>query len=164
MSSSTHSHKAMTLAESNPTSATIAQGSVSVLAVAFLHDTFTLMFPFIFVAFVLILADLFFGIAAARKRKEQVRLSRAIRRTVNKIVEYACWIILAASLAVAFKTPALNWIFLALVIGNEMISIITNWLFVRGMKVSGLPEAFVKWLGKKASFDTSDIKIEKDEE
>ena len=83
----------------------------------------------------------------------------AIRRTTNKFVEYACWIILAASLAVAFKTPSLNWIFLALVIGNEMISIITNWLFVRGKKVSGLPEFFLKLLGDKAHMDTSDIKI-----
>ena len=149
----------MTLAESNSTSATVAQGSVSVLAVTFLHDTFTLMFPFIFVAIILIFVDLFFGIAAARKRNETVRLSRAIRRTTNKLVEYACWIILAASLAVAFKTPSLNWIFLALVVGNEMISIITNWLFVRGKKVSGLPEFFLKWLGDKTHTDTSSIKI-----
>ena len=149
----------MTFAESNSTSATVAQGSVSVLAVTFLHDTFTLMFPFIFVAVILIAVDLFFGIAAAHKRNEGVRLSRAIRRTTNKFVEYACWIILAASLAVAFKTPSLNWIFLALVIGNEMISIITNWLFVRGKKVSGLPEFFLKLLGDKAHMDTSGIKI-----
>lgn len=149
----------MTLAESNPTSATIAQGSVSVLAVTFLHDTFTLMFPFLFVALILIIADLFFGIAAAHKRGEIVRLSRAIRRTVNKVVEYACWIVLAASLAVAFQFPSLNWIFLALVVGNEMISIISNWLFLQGKKISGLPEFFLKWIGDKTNTDTSSIQI-----
>lgn len=150
----------MTFAESNTTSATVAQGSVSVLAVTFLRDTLVLMTPFIFIAVVLIAVDLVFGIAAARRRGETVRLSRAIRRTVNKIVEYACWIILAASLAVAFELNALNWILLAVVIGNELISIITNWLITRGKKISGLEKFFLKILGEKINADTSDITIE----
>lgn len=150
----------MTFAESNSTSATIAQGSVSVLALAFLHDTITLMIPFICIAVVLIIVDLIFGIAAAQRRGESVRVSRAIRRTVNKIVEYACWIILSASLAVAFAFDSLNWIILSIVIGNEMISIFSNWMLVHGKKVSGLQDFFLKLLGKKLDTDLSDIKIE----
>lgn len=150
----------MSFAESNSTSATIAQGSVSVLAVAFLHDTITLMVPFICIAIILIIVDLIFGIAAAQRRGESVRVSRAIRRTVNKIVEYACWVILAASLAVAFNFKSLNWIILSIVIGNEMISIFSNWMFVHGKKVSGLQDFFLKLLGKKLDTDLSDIKIE----
>lgn len=149
----------MTFAESNSTSATIAQGSVSVLALVFLHDTIILMIPFICIAVVLIIVDLIFGIAAAQRRGESVRVSRAIRRTVNKIVEYACWIILSASLAVAFAFDSLNWIILSIVIGNEMISIFGNWMLVRGKKVSGLQDFFLKLLGKKLDTDTSDIKI-----
>lgn len=150
----------MSFAESNSTSATIAQGSVSVLAVAFLHDTITLMVPFICIAIILIIVDLIFGIAASQRRGESVRVSRAIRRTVNKIVEYACWVILAASLAVAFNFKSLNWIILSIVIGNEMISIFSNWMFVHGKKVSGLQDFFLKLLGKKLDTDLSDIKIE----
>ncbi len=150
----------MSFAESNSTSATIAQGSVSVLAVAFLHDTITLMVPFICIAIILIIVDLIFGIAAAQRRGESVRVSRAIRRTVNKLVEYACWVILAASLAVAFNFKSLNWIILSIVIGNEMISIFSNWMFVHGKKVSGLQDFFLKLLGKKLDTDLSDIKIE----
>lgn len=150
----------MTFAESNSTSATIAQGSASVLALAFLHDTITLMIPFICIAVVLIIVDLIFGIAAAQRRGESVRVSRAIRRTVNKIVEYACWIILSASLAVAFAFDSLNWIILSIVIGNEMISIFSNWMLVHGKKVSGLQDFFLKLLGKKLDTDLSDIKIE----
>lgn len=118
------------------------------------------MTPFLIVALLLIIVDLVFGIAAARKRNEIVRFSRALRRTVNKLVEYACWVILAASLAVAFDYKPLNWILLAVVIGNEMISILTNWLFVHGKKVTGLQEFFLRLLGKKLDADTSGIHIE----
>lgn len=118
------------------------------------------MTPFLIVALLLIIVDLVFGIAAARKRNEIVRFSRALRRTVNKLVEYACWVILAASLAVAFDYKPLNWILLAVVIGNEMISILTNWLFVHGKKVTGLQEFFLRLLGKKLDADTSSIHIE----
>lgn len=139
---------------------TIAEGSVSVLALAFLHDTLTLMTPFFIVAAFLIVADLYFGIAAAKKRGEKIRFSRALRRTVNKGVEYACWVILSASLAVAFDYKPLNWILLAVVIGNEMISITTNWLYVHGKKVSGLQKFLLGLLGKKLDADTSEIIIE----
>lgn len=118
------------------------------------------MTPFLIVALLLIIVDLVFGIAAARKRNETVRFSRALRRTVNKLVEYACWVILAASLAVAFDYKPLNWILLAVVIGNEMISILTNWLFVHGKKVTGLQDFFLALLGKKLDADTSGIHIE----
>lgn len=151
----------MNIAETtNTAAATVAEGSVTVLALAFLHETLTIMTPFLIVAFVLIIADLIFGIEAARKRGEVVRFSRALRWTVNKAVEYACWIILAASLAVAFDYKPLNWILLAVVIGNEMISIITNWLFLHGKKVTGLQEFFLSLLGKKLDADTSGIHIE----
>lgn len=150
----------MTFTESNSAATTAAQGSVSVLALAFLHDAITLMTPFLIVAILLIIVDLVFGIAAARKRNEVVRFSRALRRTVNKIVEYVCWIILSASLAVAFNYQPLNWILLAVVIGNEMISVASNWLFVHGKKVSGLREFLLGLLGKKLDADTSSIHIE----
>ena len=42
------------------------------------------------VAAVVIVCDLFFGCEAARKRGERVRISRAVRRTVNKMCEYLC--------------------------------------------------------------------------
>ena len=150
----------MNFAETNTATATVAEGSVSVLALAFLHETLTVMTPFLIVALILIFADLIFGIEAARKRNETVRFSRALRRTVNKVVEYVCWVILAASLAVAFNYKPLNWILLAVVIGNEMISILTNWLFIHGKKVTGLQDFFLTLLGKKLDADTSQIHIE----
>ena len=51
---------------------------------------------------VLIIADLRFGVRAAKVRGETVRFSRAGRRTFNKTVDYICWLLLAAALDRAF--------------------------------------------------------------
>ena len=54
------------------------------------------------VAFVLILADLKFGVQASMKRGEKIRGSRVIRQTVNKMVDYICWISIAWVLGNSF--------------------------------------------------------------
>lgn len=149
----------MTFSDTTSTSGIVAQGSVSALAIAFLNDTLTLMMPFFFVAIVLIFVDLYFGVPAARIRKEKVTLSRGLRMTINKVMEYVCWVVLAATLAVAFEVPALNWIILGFVVGNEIISIVTNWLLLHGKKISGLEKALLRWLGGKVDVDMSDVEI-----
>jgi len=55
---------------------------------------------FLLAAFALVLADLKFGIEAARHRGETIRKSRAIRRSANKIIDYLCWILVATSFGV----------------------------------------------------------------
>ena len=52
---------------------------------------------FIVAALCLIIADFKFGIEASKKRGETIRKSRAIRRTVNKMIDYICWILVATS-------------------------------------------------------------------
>ena len=60
---------------------------------------------FMLLALILIIVDLRFGIAAARKRGEKIRFSRAGRRTINKMVDYLCWILLAGAIGKAFGIP-----------------------------------------------------------
>ena len=60
---------------------------------------------FILAAVCLIVADLKFGIEAARKRGEKIRTSRATRRSVNKLVDYICWILVAMSFGKVFGEP-----------------------------------------------------------
>lgn len=75
---------------------------------AFLLSLVEIFYPlrWLFLAgIVLTICDLRFGIRAARYRQEEVRLSRALRRTCNKIVDYALAIILAGVLGKAFGTP-----------------------------------------------------------
>lgn len=146
------------------TSQVVAQGSVSALLVSFYHDALDLAFPFIIPALFLILVDLLFGVQAAKRRKEDVRISRAIRRTIDKMVSYACWIILSATLSVAFALPNLSKIILGIVIGIELISVVTNYFTMRGKKVSGLWETAMSIIGHKVGEDLSTIKIEDDKE
>lgn len=87
-------------------------------------------------ALALTIADLRFGISAARRRKEQVKWSRAIRRTFNKITSYAIWIILAYTFGQAFGMPfgieLLPLIMLLVIYGVELESIYANYFASRG--------------------------------
>lgn len=150
----------MTFAQSQSATGTAVQSGVSVMLFGYLRDSITLMLPFCIAAVALIVVDLFFGVPAARKRGEKVTLSRCLRLTINKFVEYVCWIILAATLAVSFQFPSLNWIILSLVVGNEVISIVTNYFYLHGKRISGLESVLFGWLGSKIDADTSGVTVE----
>lgn len=51
--------------------------------------------PWLLLGVVLVFVDLRFGVLAAKKRGERIRTSRAWRRTINKMVDYLCWVTLA---------------------------------------------------------------------
>lgn len=94
---------------------------------------------FLLLGLVLIIADLRFGIEAARYRKEVIRLSRAIRRTVNKMIDYLCWIFVAGTMGEAFGTPLsiafLPAVVMLVVCGIEINSCYMNYFEARGKKV-----------------------------
>lgn len=96
------------------------------------------MLWFLVLAIVLIIGDLRFGIAAARKRDEKIRPSRAVRRSLNKLVDYICWLSIATVVGVNFGSvfglPLLSVIIMAVVCIIEMSSIIDNYLEYKGIK------------------------------
>jgi hypothetical protein len=86
----------------------------------------------------LIIADLRFGVRAAKARGEKVRLSRAGRRTINKLVDYTCWVFLAAAIEKAFtpfSIPLLAGLVLLIVYGFEINSCFANYFEARGKKI-----------------------------
>lgn len=93
---------------------------------------------FLILAIILILGDLRFGIAAAKKRGEHIRPSRAVRRSLNKLVDYICWVSIATVVGVNFGSvfglPLLSVIIMAVVCVIEMSSIIDNYLEYKGIK------------------------------
>ena len=93
---------------------------------------------FLILAIILILGDLRFGIAAAKKRGEHIRPSRAVRRSLNKLVDYICWLSIATVVGVNFGSvfglPLLSVIIMAVVCVIEMSSIIDNYLEYKGIK------------------------------
>lgn len=56
-------------------------------------------------ALVLIIADLWFGVSAAKHRGDEVRRSRAGRRTFNKVVDYLCYLFIGVTIGKAIAEP-----------------------------------------------------------
>ena len=152
----------MSFSDSVSAKQVLLEGGIATTAVIFLQEAILNMIPFLFIAIILIVVDLYFGIKAARKRGESIRPSRALRRTVGKAVEYVCWVILASTLSVAFGTQVIEWAVLGIVMGNELLSIITNYFELHGYKIQGLN--IFKIVGDKTGIDTSDVVIEKVDE
>ena len=59
----------------------------------------------ILLAIILILSDLWFGISASRVQGIAIRKSRAGRRTLNKLVDYICYILLGAVMGKQSENP-----------------------------------------------------------
>lgn len=101
-------------------------------------DGWQYLFVWLIVACALILGDLRFGIMAARKRGEKIRGSRAIRRTINKFVDYLCWVsiamVLGGSFGHIFGVPLLAAIIMVVVCGVELSSIYDNYFEYKGLK------------------------------
>lgn len=122
----------------------VLQGSVSAVSVAFFQQAVLRMIPYAVPSFVLLILDLLYGIKAARARKERVRLSTAVRRSVTKMFSYIVWLILASTMALAFHHEWIEWSILGLVYVNEFASIIGNYLETKGITFSWA--GFYRWV------------------
>jgi len=113
-------------------------------------------------AFALTITDLKFGIDAAKKRKEIIKRSRAIRRTLNKICSYVLWVILAYTFGQAFKPfgiDLLPLVILLVIYIVELESIYVNYFAAKGIKAKVNLRAF---FSKK--MDIIDIEDKKDDD
>ena len=94
--------------------------------------------PWLLLGLVLILVDLRFGLLAARKRKEDIRPSRACRRTLNKMVDYLCWVTLAEvcsrTFGITLGAPVVSMAMLFVIYGIELNSCVNNYLEYEGIK------------------------------
>lgn len=59
----------------------------------------------ILLALVLIIADFWFGISASKLQGIEIRKSKAGRRTLNKVIDYLCYILLGAVIGKAIGEP-----------------------------------------------------------
>lgn len=92
---------------------------------------------FLIFSIALIIVDCRFGVAAARKRGEDIRTSRKWRRSINKLVDYICWITLAGLFGQAYGEilgiPILAALVLLIVYGIEISSCFNNYFEARGI-------------------------------
>lgn len=114
----------------------VLSGAIATVFSPFVDGWESLIAWFI-VAIVLITVDLRFGVEAAKQRGERIRISRAARRTVNKLVDYICWIsvawVLGGSFGKIFNIPLLVAIIMLLVCAVELSSIFDNFFEARGI-------------------------------
>lgn len=131
-------------------------------------DGWESLIVWLIVAFVLILADLKFGVQASMKRGEKIRGSRVIRRTVNKMVDYICWIsiawILGSSFGRIFDIPLLAAIIMLVVCSIEISSIFDNYFEYKGLnKRFNVWRFFSKLLRISAIEESIEDKTKEDE-
>lgn len=115
------------------------------------------------VAIVLLVSDLRFGICAARKRGEKIRPSRAIRRTVNKLVDYFCWVSIAyvvgGGFGLIFGFPIIPAVIMLLVCAVELSSIADNYCEYKGLKKRlNIFKLTGKLIGKAVNVSEDEIK------
>lgn len=121
--------------------------------------------PFILLAIVLIIVDSRFGIAAARKRGEEIRTSRKWRRAINKLVDYVCWVTLSGLFGTAFGDalgiPVLTILMLIIIYGVEVSSCYNNYFEAKGInkKVN-----ILKLFKRSELFDAVEDKNDKQDE
>ena len=110
--------------------------------------------PWLLLGMILVIADLRFGIMAAKKRGEKIRFSRAIRRTINKMVDYLCWVTLAEVCSMTFEitigVPVISMGMLFIIYGIEINSCVNNHLEYKGIKKKF---NFYKLVGKEELLD-----------
>lgn len=103
-----------------------------------LADFYGHLAPWLLLGMVLVLVDLRFGLLAAKARKEQIRPSRAWRRTLNKMVDYLCWVTLAEvcsrTFGVSIGVPVVSMAMLFIIYGIELNSCVNNYLEYKGIK------------------------------
>ena len=102
-------------------------------------DFYSHLAPWLFLGLVLVLVDLRFGILAARTRGETIRPSRAVRRTINKSIDYLSWVTVAElasrTFGVTLGVPVVSMGTLFVIYAIEFNSCMNNYLEYKGIKV-----------------------------
>ena len=133
----------------------------STVGMSFLGEIQQLVFDmrwFIALAIVLIVVDFKFGKEKSQIENIPFRKSRAVRQTVNKFIDYMCWLFFAAVMGKAFGSPyGVDVIFIAAVVMTvvcliELDSIIDNYLVAKGYHAISL-RTFIIALVKRKNKD-----------
>ena len=105
---------------------------------AVVADFYAHLAPWLLLGLVLCFVDLRFGVMAATKRGEEIRLSRMWRRTINKMIDYLCWVTIAEgcsrTFAPALGVPVISIAMLFIVYGIEINSCVNNYFEYKGIR------------------------------
>lgn len=124
------------MTEQSTMTETIIQNSTTAILSSIFYQALADSMIWLVVAAVVIVCDLFFGCEAALRRGERVRVSRAIRRTINKMCEYLCWVMLGITISIGFESEWLKYLIFTIIYGNELSSCLSNYFEAKGKRIS----------------------------
>lgn len=111
--------------------------SAVALVGAVIAEFYAHLAPWLLLGAVLVLVDLRFGVMAAKVRGEEIRLSRMWRRTINKTIDYLCWVTVAEvcsrTFGITIGSPVVGMATLFVVYGIELNSCVNNYLQYKGI-------------------------------
>lgn len=121
---------------------------------------FELRWCILFLAF-LIIADLYFGIRESKQKRRIIRRSRALRRSLNKFMDYMFALCFVLVLNIIFiqhniNIPYFSLIAFALISIFELESVVNHWLVLHDRKRIHFKKLFKSILKHKRK-DLSDI-------
>ena len=126
------------------------------------------LIPYLILAMVLIVVDSRFGIKASKKRGDTIRTSRAIRRAINKLVDYICWVTLAGMIGQtfgdSFHIPLMSVVVLCIIYGIELSSIFNNYFEYKGVRLKFNGLKFFSKLTGQSIIEESIEKLEDKED
>ncbi|MFI3278737.1 MAG: phage holin family protein [Rikenellaceae bacterium] len=129
----------------NSSTTLMVQGSAASVLAPFVYDSISVAIPFFVVALLLIILDLWLGIGAAIVRHEQILFTVAVRKTLSKVCEYICWVMLAATISIAFACDYVRYSIMAFVLILESVSLLRNLKTVRRMQIKAPLLALLYW-------------------
>ena len=101
----------------------------------FLQESLSHMLPWLVASFAVIICDLCFGVRKALLMNEEVRVSRAVRRTMGKMLTYFWFVCMACTIEVAAGgTLGIDKWSCLVVCFFEFCSIVSNILKPKGYK------------------------------
>ena len=112
--------------------------SIIAAVMSVIADFYAHLAPWLLLGLVLCFVDLRFGVMAAIKRGEEIRLRRMWRRTINKMIDYLCWVTVAEACSLTFApnlgVSVISVAVLFLVYGIEINSCVNNYLEYKGIR------------------------------
>ncbi len=145
----------------NSTTTLVIQGSTSSVLAPFVAESISVAIPFFIIATILIIFDLYIGIGAASARKERISVTKAIRRTLSKVCEYTCWVMLSATISIAYHSEWLRLGIMGGVLIIEFYSICRNYTTIKRVAIKA---PIFKIISTKIGLDLSEVEITKKEE
>lgn len=131
--------------------------AVAVVAPVFIQESLSHMVPWLIVSFAVIVCDLCFGIRKSLILKEEIRVSKAVRRTMGKIVTYFAFVCTVCMVEVAAGSEygIDKWACLS-VCALEFSSIVSNILKPKGITFN-LKKFLALLLGKALKEDAEKV-------